>query len=91
MTKSDRYGPVTGDPLGVALPNHTPIERPAQGISFGAGLDSLRVQLLTVEPLARPAGLTCAKKNIECAVRLELKQNVQSMTIWQANAPYDPC
>ena len=60
VTKSDRYGPVTGDPLGVALPNHTPIERPAQGLSFGAGLDSLRVQLLTVEPLARPAGLTCA-------------------------------
>jgi hypothetical protein len=63
VTKSDRYGPVTRDPLGVALHNHTPIERPAQGLSFGAGLDSLRVQLMTVEPLARPAGLTCAKKN----------------------------
>jgi len=54
--------------LGVALHNHTPIERPAQGLSFGAGLDSLHVQLLTVEPLARPAGLTCAKKNKKLSV-----------------------
>jgi hypothetical protein len=51
-------GPRTRDPLGVALQNHTPIERPAQGLSFGAGLDSLRVQLLIPDPLARPTGWT---------------------------------
>ena len=28
--------PVTRDPLGVALHNHTPIERPAPGLSFDA-------------------------------------------------------
>ena len=59
VTKSDRYGPVTRDPLGVALHNHTPIERPAQGLSFDARVDSICVQLLNVDPLARPAGLTC--------------------------------
>ena len=51
--------PVARDALGVALQNHTPIERPAQGLSFGAGLDSLRPQLLIPEPLARPTGWTC--------------------------------
>ena len=45
--------------MGAGLHNHTPIERPAQGLSFGAGLDSISVQLLNVDPLARPAGLTC--------------------------------
>ncbi len=59
VSKSDRYGPVTRDPLGVALHNHTPIERPAQGLSFDARVDSISVQVLSVDPLARPAGLTC--------------------------------
>jgi hypothetical protein len=45
--------------VGAGLHNHTPIERPAQGLSFGAGLDSIRVKLWILDPLARPAGWTC--------------------------------
>ena len=56
------YGPITRDPLGVGLQTHTPIERPAQGLSFDAGVDSARVQLLNVEPLARTAALRRVQK-----------------------------
>ena len=55
--------PVTRDPLGVALlQNHTPIERPAPGLSFDAGVHSVGVQVLSVDPLARPTGLTSSSK-----------------------------
>ena len=51
-------GPRTRQRLGAGLLTHTPIEGPAQGLSFGTGVDSLRVQLLILDPFARPAGLT---------------------------------
>ena len=53
--KSDRYGTIARDPLRLGLQNHIPIERPAQGLSFDAGGDSISVQLLNTEPLARTA------------------------------------
>ena len=59
MTKSDRYGPVARDALGVALHNHTPIERPAPGLSFDASAHSVGVQLSSADPFARPTGWTC--------------------------------
>ena len=45
--------PVSG-PVGSGLP----IERPAQGLSFDAGVHSVGVQVLNVDPFARPTGLT---------------------------------
>jgi len=50
--------PVTPDALGVALQNHTPIERPAPGLSFDAGVHSAGVQVWSADPFARPTGLT---------------------------------
>jgi hypothetical protein len=51
-------GPGTRERLGAGLQTHTPIERPAQGLSFDAGVHSVGVQVLSVDPFARPAGLT---------------------------------
>ena len=51
-------GPGTRERLGAGLRTHTPIERPAQGLSFGAGVHSVGVQVLSVDPFARPTGLT---------------------------------
>ncbi len=53
--KSDRYGTITRDPLRVGLQNHAPIERPAQDLSFDTGGNSVGVQLLNTDPLARTA------------------------------------
>ena len=78
--------PVTRDPLGVALHNHTPIERPAQGLSFDARVDSISVQVLNVDPLARPAVWTRAKKQKKLSLLWDSNsavgnRNVQILTI----------
>ena len=76
---------MTRDALGVALQNHTPIERPAQGLSFDAGVHSVGVQVLSVDPLAlkKPTGVSLKSLALEsmshsCEWTLERGLRVQS-------------